>query len=312
MTQLIYSIISLVFGSFLMAQGVGINTNKPATNTQLHVDGLKDNGTATVGSISATEASNDFVITNTGQIGVKNIAPDASSYLDIQANNKGFMPPSLTTTERGNISQPETGLMIYNSTESCIQVNVGTKSSPSWQCVTQVPDNQKMIYNLPSYSTNSTNIVNGSQSPRGSLKFDIKDASGTLLTNLIIGHNGADNEGDLTVRTDNSYILNHVLIHGWQNATSNNKEGGGVYAYIDGQGPAYIETQTYANQTYYRTPATMYRGGASGGEFINYTIIVPQTGHAFRIFLTLLSNSKTNYLPNQGAGRYLIVAERFN
>lgn len=312
MKQIIYSIISLVSVSFLMAQGVGINTNKPATNTQLHVDGLKDNGTATVGSISTTEASNDFVITNTGQIGVKNIAPDASSYLDIQATNKGFMPPSLTTTERGNITQPETGLMIYNSTESCIQVNVGTKSSPSWQCVNQVPDNQKMIYNLPSYSKNSTSATDGSASPRGQLKFDIRDSSGTLLTNLIISHTGSANEGDLTIKTDNAYILNHVLINGWQNATSNNKEGGGTYAYIDNQGTAYIETETYANGTYYRTPATMYRGGASGGEFINYTIIVPQTGHAFRIFLTLLSNSSNNYLPAGGAGRYLIVAERFN
>lgn len=42
----------------------------------------------------------------------------------------GFVPPQLTTTERNAISSPENGLLIYNTTDSQLQIYIS-----SWQAV---------------------------------------------------------------------------------------------------------------------------------------------------------------------------------
>ena len=42
-------------------------------------------------------------------------AADASSILDVKSNSKGFLAPRMTATERGNISDPATGLLVYQT-----------------------------------------------------------------------------------------------------------------------------------------------------------------------------------------------------
>ena len=46
---------------------------------------------------------------------------DASAMLDIQANDAGFLPPRLKTTERNAIAAPAEGLVIYNVTTECLE-----------------------------------------------------------------------------------------------------------------------------------------------------------------------------------------------
>ncbi|MGB0868167.1 MAG: hypothetical protein ACPGSD_01105 [Flavobacteriales bacterium] len=67
------------------------------------------------------------------QVGIGTVNPDASSILDVTSIDKGFLPPRVANTN--SISNPATGLLIYNLTENCIQVNTGTPSSPSWTCM---------------------------------------------------------------------------------------------------------------------------------------------------------------------------------
>ncbi len=55
-----------------------------------------------------------------------------SAILDIQSSNQGFLLPRMTTAERNNISSPATGLMILNSTNLCLEINIGTPSAPDW------------------------------------------------------------------------------------------------------------------------------------------------------------------------------------
>lgn len=57
---------------------------------------------------------------------------DASSILDLQATNLGFLPPTMTTTQRDAISSPASGLIVYNTTTN--KINVRTASS--WEEVT--------------------------------------------------------------------------------------------------------------------------------------------------------------------------------
>jgi len=42
-------------------------------------------------------------------------APDASAMLDVKSTSKGFLAPRMTVVERGNISSPATGLLVYQT-----------------------------------------------------------------------------------------------------------------------------------------------------------------------------------------------------
>jgi uncharacterized protein (TIGR02145 family) len=61
--------------------------------------------------------------------------PDPSAMLDVQSPDKGFLPPRMTTAGRNGIASPATGLLIFNTTLNCIEMNVGTPSQPAWGCL---------------------------------------------------------------------------------------------------------------------------------------------------------------------------------
>lgn len=52
------------------------------------------------------------------QVGIGTINPDASSILDLTSNSQGLLTPRMTTEQRNLISNPATGLLIYNITTS--------------------------------------------------------------------------------------------------------------------------------------------------------------------------------------------------
>ncbi len=62
-------------------------------------------------------------------------APDPSAMLDIQSTNKGFLPPRMTTAERNAMSNPATGLLVFNTTLNCIEMKVGGPAQPAWACL---------------------------------------------------------------------------------------------------------------------------------------------------------------------------------
>jgi len=51
------------------------------------------------------------------QVGIASttITPNASAMLEVQATNKGFLPPRMTDTQRGNIATPAEGLIVYQT-----------------------------------------------------------------------------------------------------------------------------------------------------------------------------------------------------
>ena len=59
--------------------------------------------------------------------------------LDVQSNTKGVLLPRMTSTQRDNISTPATGLMIFNTTTGCLEINLGMSASPSWQSIRCTP-----------------------------------------------------------------------------------------------------------------------------------------------------------------------------
>ena len=55
------------------------------------------------------------------QVGVNTPIPHPSAAFEIYSNNKGFLPPRLTTAQRDAIATKPAGLMIYNSDDNCMQ-----------------------------------------------------------------------------------------------------------------------------------------------------------------------------------------------
>lgn len=70
----------------------------------------------TVWLVTGANATRD-----TGSVGIGTHTPHPSAILDLDANDRGFLPPRLTTTQRDNITGPAAGLMIFNTTDSIMQ-----------------------------------------------------------------------------------------------------------------------------------------------------------------------------------------------
>ena len=60
--------------------------------------------------------------------------PDPSAILDVQSTDRGFLPPRMTSAERSAIQQPATGLIIFNTTLNCLEMNMGMPAKPAWGC----------------------------------------------------------------------------------------------------------------------------------------------------------------------------------
>ena len=60
---------------------------------------------------------------------------DPSAILNLQGNDKGVLIPRMTTAQRTAIANPAVGLMIYNTSLGCVEVNAGTPGNPDWNCL---------------------------------------------------------------------------------------------------------------------------------------------------------------------------------
>lgn len=60
---------------------------------------------------------------------------DASAMLEVSSSAapfRGFLMPRITTAQRGAITLPAKGLMIFNTTSNQVEVNTGTPAAPVW------------------------------------------------------------------------------------------------------------------------------------------------------------------------------------
>jgi len=259
----------LIAGNAVVTGQVGIQTSNPQGS--FHIDGAKDNPVS--GIPTANQQANDVIITPEGRLGVGTIAPDSSSSVEVSTTSKGFLPPRMTNTQRDAIALPATGLMIYSTTNKCLQTNIGTPASPNWGCVAVQGSTGAAVVQVNSYTPNT---------PAGSA------ASETCLGSLCVRHNGTASEGSILLRSNTGAPIPNSSIAGFQVATSGINMG---------------DTEIVSLSTAY---TQFYRGGASGGEFINYQVCTG-TGENYRIFLTMVA-SVTN--PTAGNGMYLLNLER--
>ena len=63
-----------------------------------------------------------------GSVGVGTTSPAGCAVLEMKSTSRGFLPPRMSTTERGYISSPPDGLVIYNTTDHKLQYYDGSAS----------------------------------------------------------------------------------------------------------------------------------------------------------------------------------------
>jgi len=67
-------------------------------------------------------------------IGIGTNNPSTSAILDLQSSSKGFLIPRMTKTQRNAISNPATGLLLYQTSDTTgFYGNTGTPASPVWK-----------------------------------------------------------------------------------------------------------------------------------------------------------------------------------
>jgi len=114
------------------------------------------------------------------QTGIGTTTPDPSAQLEVSSTTKGFLPPRVTAEQRDNISNPATGLIIYNTTTNTLEYKIasgwvsyqdtsdGTTvgdmqywNGTSWVSISSGSEGQvlKFISNTPTWASSATSGV---------------------------------------------------------------------------------------------------------------------------------------------------------
>ncbi len=58
-----------------------------------------------------------FNLLSNAQVGIGTVTPESSAALEVKSNNKGLLTPRITKSNRINISNPATGLLVYQTND---------------------------------------------------------------------------------------------------------------------------------------------------------------------------------------------------
>jgi hypothetical protein len=127
-----------------------------------------------------------FIIPLFAQTGIGTTSPNASAKLEIAATDKGLLIPRMTIAQRGSISLPANGLLIYQ-TDGVVgfYVNTGTAASPVWTRINMdwTRTGNDIAYTVGNVSTTGT--LTGGNSSTSSLSgfgVNINTQAGTTNT----------------------------------------------------------------------------------------------------------------------------------
>ena len=154
-----------------------------------------------------------FCYTMDAQVGIGTINPSASSILDVESTNKGFLPPRLTILERNLISSPTEGLTVYCK-NCCVTGTISFYSGSKWKNIldcsaTDFDDDG--IPDLQDIDDDNDGIVDTAEFQQNSLPFSGGDGGSSFTVNQT---NPVSALIDLT-SIDNSfgYKINGIDIH---------------------------------------------------------------------------------------------------
>ncbi|MBI2560331.1 MAG: hypothetical protein HYW14_04275, partial [Planctomycetes bacterium] len=85
------------------------------TTASVYFQVMKGDGTSTVNHTFCGKGGDSYVCANNGNFGVGTTSPAATAILDLTSTTKGALLPRMTTAQQDAISNPATGLQIYNT-----------------------------------------------------------------------------------------------------------------------------------------------------------------------------------------------------
>mgnify|MGYP000232876090 CR=1 FL=1 len=171
------------------------------------------------------------------QIGIGTSYPDASSILEVSSTTKGFLPPRLSTLDRQNISQPAEGLIVYNTSQNCLQFYNGD----AWfdLCCSQKVDNNLLaityLYRLDPSKVNTLSKMDLDQNNTGSNSGTIPNEGDYVYAVDMID----DSE---TVTATLNYIAGSI-------EPSNNPTGDGIFVYETESSSVNYKQKNYLTRT---------------------------------------------------------------
>lgn len=178
-------------------------------------------------------------------VGIGTTTPNASAMLDVQSNNKGLLPPRMTTAQRYAIVNPTPGLMIFNSTTQSIEIY----TIYGWTKIkAELPGSNRLIggngdelpVSIRNISTGgyiiagtSTSSVSGDVSNVNHGLNDywiaLLDHYGSIDNNRLLGGNGDEAATDIQLTSDGG-----LIIAGYSTSSANGDVTGtnhGLYDY---------------------------------------------------------------------------------
>lgn len=94
------------------------------------------------------------------QVGINTSTPNSSAALDITSTDKGILIPRMTTSQKIAITNPASGLLIYDTDLKCVAQNAGTPASPAWVCLSGESTLTQSFY-MPSIAIDASEVLTG-------------------------------------------------------------------------------------------------------------------------------------------------------
>lgn len=137
-----------------------------------------------------TNGQERIIIDNTGHVGIGISSPHSAAALEISSNDKGLLPPRMTSASRNAISNPPNGLIVFDTDKQCLFLRQGNVWFPL-----SVDVSNNKIQKVPSYGNSNSDNFGSSVSI---------DPPFAIVGDPDFSGGGFTNNGSITIFFDNN------------------------------------------------------------------------------------------------------------
>jgi hypothetical protein len=238
--------------------------------------------------------------TISGNLGIGTTSVNSSAILDIQSTSQGILLPRLSTTQRDAISNPASGLIIYNTSTESLENYVSVSSS-----LTEVNSTDRGGWNAP-VSPSSTDPFMGTRPSYSAAQSFVPTTSNTL-TDIEIYADNVSTPGTINLKIfEGSGTSGTVL-----STQSLNISNSGTHKINLNSALALLQGHTYTfefipvdgefniglNDNY--ANGTFFQNGNSAGNDLRFTLYYSSSTGSWK---SQLSNNSNLSVANGGTG----------